>query len=189
MPKVIPVPGALSKPFWDAVNEKRLVLQHCAACDRLQYLKRPTIRIAWAHKQAAIEPTCPANTRHLTPTSSAEGPTWSANSPQTGSLAHMVCKQRSELENQLFGGPRGGWWAERRTQALGGGRVARGVWNPCRSSQTCGTPPGALGAGRGGQGVSRYLHRTPHWSARATAQAFYPGGSRSSCGPPLTATV
>jgi hypothetical protein len=37
MPKVIPVPGALSKPFWDAVNEKRLVLQYCAACDKLQY--------------------------------------------------------------------------------------------------------------------------------------------------------
>ena len=32
MPKVIPVPDALSQPFWDAVNEKRLVLQHCTAC-------------------------------------------------------------------------------------------------------------------------------------------------------------
>ena len=31
MPKVIPVPDALSQPFWDAVNEKRLVLQHCTA--------------------------------------------------------------------------------------------------------------------------------------------------------------
>ncbi len=37
MPKVIPVPDELSKPFWDAVNEKRLVLQHCTACDKLQY--------------------------------------------------------------------------------------------------------------------------------------------------------
>ncbi len=37
MPKLIPVPDALSKPFWDAVNQRRLVLQHCAACDRLQY--------------------------------------------------------------------------------------------------------------------------------------------------------
>ena len=37
MPKLIPVPDALSKPFWDAVNQKRLVLQHCAQCDRLQY--------------------------------------------------------------------------------------------------------------------------------------------------------
>jgi uncharacterized OB-fold protein len=37
MPKLIPVPDALSKPFWDAVNQRRLVLQHCAACNRLQY--------------------------------------------------------------------------------------------------------------------------------------------------------
>jgi uncharacterized OB-fold protein len=42
MPKVIPVPDALSTPFWDAVNEQRLVLQHCAACDRLQYPPRVT---------------------------------------------------------------------------------------------------------------------------------------------------
>jgi uncharacterized OB-fold protein len=39
---VIPVPDALSTPFWDAVNEQRLVLQHCAACDRLQYPPRVT---------------------------------------------------------------------------------------------------------------------------------------------------
>ena len=37
MPKLIPVADALSKPFWDAVNQRRLVLQHCTACDRLQY--------------------------------------------------------------------------------------------------------------------------------------------------------
>ena len=37
MPKVIPVPDELSKPFWDAVNEKRLVLQNCTACAKLQY--------------------------------------------------------------------------------------------------------------------------------------------------------
>jgi uncharacterized OB-fold protein len=37
MPKLIPVADTLSKPFWDAVNERRLVLQHCAQCDRLQY--------------------------------------------------------------------------------------------------------------------------------------------------------
>ena len=30
MPKLIPVPDSLSKPFWDAVNQRRLVLQHCA---------------------------------------------------------------------------------------------------------------------------------------------------------------
>ena len=37
MPKLIPVADALSQPFWDAVNQRRLVLQHCAQCDRLQY--------------------------------------------------------------------------------------------------------------------------------------------------------
>ena len=37
MPKLIPVPDALSQPFWDAVNERRLVLQRCSICDRLQY--------------------------------------------------------------------------------------------------------------------------------------------------------
>ena len=40
MPKVIPVPDELSKPFWDAVNQKRLMLQNCTACDKLQYPPR-----------------------------------------------------------------------------------------------------------------------------------------------------
>ncbi len=42
MPKVIPVPDELSKPFWDAVNEKRLVLQNCTVCNKLQYPPRKT---------------------------------------------------------------------------------------------------------------------------------------------------
>jgi uncharacterized OB-fold protein len=29
MPKLIPVPDALTKPFWDAVNQKKLVVQKC----------------------------------------------------------------------------------------------------------------------------------------------------------------
>ncbi|CAI8056898.1 hypothetical protein GBAR_LOCUS30990 [Geodia barretti] len=37
MPKIIPVPNELSQPFWDAVNEQRLVLQNCTACEKLQY--------------------------------------------------------------------------------------------------------------------------------------------------------
>ncbi len=41
MPKVIPVPDELSKPFWDACNERRLVTQNCTACNRLQYPPRP----------------------------------------------------------------------------------------------------------------------------------------------------
>src|SRR6266849_2125564 len=37
MPKQSPVPDALSKPFWDACNEGRLVMQTCGACNRMQY--------------------------------------------------------------------------------------------------------------------------------------------------------
>ena len=37
MPKIIQFADELSKPFWDAVNEKRFILQNCTACARLQY--------------------------------------------------------------------------------------------------------------------------------------------------------
>lgn len=42
MPKVIPVPvdDGISKPFWDAVNEKKLVVQSCIPCSTLQYPPR-----------------------------------------------------------------------------------------------------------------------------------------------------
>ena len=32
-----PVANELTRPFWDACNEKRLVLQNCTACSRLHY--------------------------------------------------------------------------------------------------------------------------------------------------------
>ena len=32
-----PVANNLTKPFWDACNEQRLVLQNCTACNRLHY--------------------------------------------------------------------------------------------------------------------------------------------------------
>lgn len=37
MPKPIPIPDEVSKPFWDACNERRLIVQNCTACHRLQY--------------------------------------------------------------------------------------------------------------------------------------------------------
>ena len=37
MPKMIPVPDELSKPFWDACNERKLVVQNCTACAKMQY--------------------------------------------------------------------------------------------------------------------------------------------------------
>lgn len=41
MPKLIPVPDELSKPFWDAANKKRLIVQSCTACNTLQFPPRP----------------------------------------------------------------------------------------------------------------------------------------------------
>ena len=37
MPKQSPVPDELDKPFWDACNEGRLVVQRCTACNRNQF--------------------------------------------------------------------------------------------------------------------------------------------------------
>ena len=45
MPKLIPVADELSKPFWDAVNAKKLVLQHCGACNKLQYPPQKTCQV------------------------------------------------------------------------------------------------------------------------------------------------
>lgn len=42
MPKQSPVPNELSKPFWDACNEGRLVMQTCTVCNRMQYPPEPT---------------------------------------------------------------------------------------------------------------------------------------------------
>ena len=45
MPKVIPVPDELSQPFWDAVNERRLMIQNCTACNKLQYPPQATCQV------------------------------------------------------------------------------------------------------------------------------------------------
>ena len=44
MPRPIPVPDAISKPFWDACNERRLIVQHCSMCDRNQFPPEATCR-------------------------------------------------------------------------------------------------------------------------------------------------
>jgi len=45
MPKVIPVSDELSQPFWDAVNQRRLALQYCTACQKLQYPPQPACQV------------------------------------------------------------------------------------------------------------------------------------------------
>ena len=41
MLRPIPIPDEISKPFWDAANERRLVVQRCTTCDRMQYPPEP----------------------------------------------------------------------------------------------------------------------------------------------------
>jgi uncharacterized OB-fold protein len=41
MPKPIPVPDDLTKPFWDAVNQQRLVAQFCTSCIKFQHPPQP----------------------------------------------------------------------------------------------------------------------------------------------------
>jgi uncharacterized OB-fold protein len=52
MPYPAPIPDELSRPFWDAVSERRLVLQHCGTCDRLQYPPAP--ECARCHEAQAL---------------------------------------------------------------------------------------------------------------------------------------
>jgi uncharacterized OB-fold protein len=44
MPNPIPVADELSKPFWDAANAGKLVIQHCTACNAIQHPPRPRCR-------------------------------------------------------------------------------------------------------------------------------------------------
>jgi uncharacterized OB-fold protein len=41
LPKLIPVPDELSQPFWDACNERKLVVQNCLGCNTLNFPPRP----------------------------------------------------------------------------------------------------------------------------------------------------
>src|SRR4051812_36979956 len=41
MPKQSPVPDELDQPFYDALNEDRLVIQYCTVDDRWQYPPSP----------------------------------------------------------------------------------------------------------------------------------------------------
>jgi len=36
VPSIVPVPNELTKPFWDACKDGRLVIQECEICNRMQ---------------------------------------------------------------------------------------------------------------------------------------------------------
>ena len=45
MPKQSPIPDALDKPFYDACNEERLVVQYCTNCLRYQFPRGQRVSI------------------------------------------------------------------------------------------------------------------------------------------------
>lgn len=56
MPKQSPVPNDLDRPFWDACNEDRLLLQHCTRCDRFQHPPEPACDSCGSADQLAWRP-------------------------------------------------------------------------------------------------------------------------------------
>ncbi|KUM24282.1 hypothetical protein AU467_31200 [Mesorhizobium loti] len=53
MPKQSPIPEDYDRPFWEACNEERLVLQYCTKCDRFQH--PPKIRCDKCRRADTIE--------------------------------------------------------------------------------------------------------------------------------------
>ena len=39
--KLVPEPAADTKPYWDALHERRFVLQRCADCKKIRHYPRP----------------------------------------------------------------------------------------------------------------------------------------------------
>ncbi|MSQ40834.1 MAG: hypothetical protein EXR55_04095 [Dehalococcoidia bacterium] len=49
MPRPVPAPDPLSKPFWDACAQGKLMVQKCTMCDRKQFPPEATCRnCGWA---------------------------------------------------------------------------------------------------------------------------------------------
>ena len=58
-PDLRPVPEATpeSKPFWDALDQGRLVLQRCAACGKVRHYPRPVCDACYSMEATWIEAT------------------------------------------------------------------------------------------------------------------------------------
>ena len=53
--KPLPEPTRDSKPYWDGLNEERLLLQQCAACMRIRHYPRPVCDACYSMEVAWIE--------------------------------------------------------------------------------------------------------------------------------------
>ena len=48
----LPTPDQETQPFWDAANEKRLVIRRCGACGRAHHYPRPFCPHCWSEDVA-----------------------------------------------------------------------------------------------------------------------------------------
>ena len=56
MPRPVPAPDPLSKPFWDACKEQRLMVQYCTFCERKQFPPQPACgECGWNYHLTWIE--------------------------------------------------------------------------------------------------------------------------------------
>jgi uncharacterized OB-fold protein len=55
--KPMPEPSPDSKPYWDGLNEGRLVLQQCAACKRVRHYPRPVCDTCYSMEAAWVQAT------------------------------------------------------------------------------------------------------------------------------------
>jgi uncharacterized protein len=46
--KLVPSPTAETQPYWDGLNERRLLLQRCADCGRIRHYPRPVCDACWS---------------------------------------------------------------------------------------------------------------------------------------------
>ncbi len=160
MPKLIPVPDASSKPFWDAVNQRRLVLQHCAACNRLQY--PPQQACQFCNSAAGLTWKEVEGRGHIATTIVIEDGRLNRRMPDQPYNLAMVTLGRGQAGQFLFQSPRhpalpGAGGRRRRGDVRGGRprpahprvagrRLAMGLghWDPNRRNMRCIKTPNSI---------------------------------------------
>jgi uncharacterized protein len=46
--KLVPSPTTETQPYWDGLNERRLLLQRCADCGKIRHYPRPVCHACWS---------------------------------------------------------------------------------------------------------------------------------------------
>jgi uncharacterized OB-fold protein len=46
--KLVPSPTADTQPYWDGLNDRRLMLQRCADCGKIRHYPRPVCDACWS---------------------------------------------------------------------------------------------------------------------------------------------